>query len=111
MTEKELEFMVVVPRRGSRSAGYSSLHGGGGEVCVCVCVELCKTFLQAAAFSFFCFFTLLCSRSWQNPTSSASGDDLDLVWPENICCKCPEAFVGGGRFLKVSIFRFSEVSS
>lgn len=36
MTEKELEFMVVVPRRGSRSAGYSSLHGGGGEVCVCV---------------------------------------------------------------------------
>lgn len=37
MTEKELEFTVVVPRRGSRSAGYSSLHGGGGEVCVCVC--------------------------------------------------------------------------
>lgn len=71
MTEKELEFMVVVPRRGSRSAGYSSLHGGGGEVCVCVCGgSYAKRFFRLLLF--LSFVSLRCSAQDRGKTPRRS---------------------------------------
>ena len=83
-------------------------------MCVCVCVcggSFAKLFLRLLLFLSFVSLRCFAQDRGKTPILSGSGDDPDLVWPENICCRCPEGFVGGGRCLKVSIFQFSEVSS
>lgn len=76
MTEKELEFMVVVPRRGSRSAGYSSLHGGGGEVCVCVW-SYAKRFFRLLLF--LSFVSLRCFAQDRGKTPRCQRQETILI--------------------------------